>query len=264
MNSLLFTYQLMYHVLKSKSRKGHSVHSPYMYELCRNVLSSKDVPVGAERAMEIKNGLLKNTSLVKRLDLGAGHIKRKKAQDVASLARASSASAVQMLLLARMSAHLRPSVILELGTCLGLGAISMAGSAPESSLHTIEACPETACLAKENIKRANLSNIHLHMGSFDEILSETLKVTGQIDMAYIDGNHRGGATLRYFKQLLPYSAGTTVMVFDDIRWSRGMLRAWHEIRGHPKVRVSMDLFTMGVVFFRRGLSRQHYRFRPRF
>ena len=50
----------------------------------------------------------------------------------------------------------------------------------------------------------------------------------------------------------------SVFVFDDINWSEGMKRAWNEIKNHPKVTVTIDLFMMGLVFFDPDLSKQDF------
>jgi predicted O-methyltransferase YrrM len=264
MKPLLLTYELIEHLIKTKSRKGHGVHSPFMYDLCRNVLMGKGIPEGAKRALELRGQLKTDRRPVQRLDLGAGNRRGAKVDKLAHLARTSSASPGQIRFLGRMAAHFRPTTILEMGTCLGLGAISMAGSSPGSHVHTIEGCPETAQIAGENFKKAGQGNIKQHVGRFDDLLPGLLNELKTVGLAYIDGNHKGAAALRYFGLLLPYSTDNTVLVFDDIRWSKDMLQAWKRIKNHAKVRACMDLFTMGVVFFRSGLAHQHYRFWPRF
>jgi hypothetical protein len=37
------------------------------------------------------------------------------------------------------------------------------------------------------------------------------------------------------------------VVFDDIRWSEGMLRAWQNLTVHPRVRLAIDMFQVGLV-----------------
>jgi hypothetical protein len=37
-------------------------------------------------------------------------------------------------------------------------------------------------------------------------------------------------------------------------WSKGMTEAWNEIKKHPPVRVTVDLFLIGLVFFRKETS----------
>ncbi len=69
-------------------------------------------------------------------------------------------------------------------------------------------------------------------------------------MVYIDGNHRYGPTISYFNQLLAVVHNDTILVLDDIHWSAEMEKAWNEIKKHPAVRCTIDIFFMGFVLFR--------------
>ena len=51
----------------------------------------------------------------------------------------------------------------------------------------------------------------------------------KLDFIFIDGNHREEATINYFKQLLPLIHNDSLMVFDDVHWSKGMENAWHSM-----------------------------------
>jgi predicted O-methyltransferase YrrM len=81
------------------------------------------------------------------------------------------------------------------------------------------------------------------------------------DLIYFDGNHTREATLNYFRQLLSTAHNDTVFVFDDIHWSGGMEAAWEEIKAHPKVQISIDTFYLGLIFFRKEQSKQHFKIR---
>ena len=69
---------------------------------------------------------------------------------------------------------------------------------------------------------------------------------------------RKKATLNYFKKLLPTAHNDSVFIFDDIHWSEGMQDAWEEIKKHPKVRVTIDTFQWGLVFFRQEQVKQDF------
>jgi predicted O-methyltransferase YrrM len=79
-----------------------------------------------------------------------------------------------------------------------------------------------------------------------------------VDLAYIDGNHRKKPTLDYFYSILPYLENHSVIAIGDIHWSAGMEDAWSTIKSHPSVYVTVDLFYLGLVFFRKELSREHF------
>ncbi|HET7360770.1 MAG TPA: class I SAM-dependent methyltransferase, partial [Salinimicrobium sp.] len=78
------------------------------------------------------------------------------------------------------------------------------------------------------------------------------------DLIFFDGNHKREATLSYFEKLLPLAHNDSVFIFDDIHWSEGMEEAWKEICAHPKVKVSIDTFQWGLVFFRKEQKKQHF------
>jgi hypothetical protein len=46
------------------------------------------------------------------------------------------------------------------------------------------------------------------------------------------------------------SAPGTIVVVDDIHWSKEMEEAWREIREQEPVRLSIDLFFMGIIFMK--------------
>ena len=57
-------------------------------------------------------------------------------------------------LLSNMAAEFGKPLIIELGTSLGISTMYMAASCKETPLVTIEGCPATAAIAKENFIEA--------------------------------------------------------------------------------------------------------------
>ena len=41
----------------------------------------------------------------------------------------------------------------------------------------------------------------------------------------------------------------SILIISDIYWNKGMQRAWHEIKSNPKVKLTLDFYECGVVFF---------------
>ncbi|MBK9512170.1 MAG: hypothetical protein IPO05_00750 [Flavobacteriales bacterium] len=75
---------------------------------------------------------------------------------------------------------------------------------------------------------------------------------------FLDGHHAKEPTLEYFDLCLQRSHNDTVLVLDDIHWSRGMEEAWIAIKGHPRVTVTIDLYSMGLVFLRTEQAKEHF------
>ena len=80
----------------------------------------------------------------------------------------------------------------------------------------------------------------------------------RLDLVFFDANHRYEPTLAYFETCLPKTHNDSLFIFDDIHWSNDMERAWAAIKDHPATRVTVDLFGVGLVFFRHEQPKQHF------
>jgi predicted O-methyltransferase YrrM len=242
-----------------RAKTRHGVHSPFVYELIDKVIYDRiDRPAYA-RVKAYRSELEKDTSLVQITDLGAGSlIDPHKSRTVAQLARGSAKQPRYGELLHRLVAHFRPANMVELGTSLGVSALYQATGNENGRLITIEGCPNTAAKAAEYLQNAGTGNIIQHTGPFDDVLPDILSAIGRLDWAFVDGNHRSEPTLRYFEWFLEHAHPGTILVFDDIYWTPDMTQAWENIKAHPKVSVTIDLFQIGIVSFRSGQAKEHF------
>ena len=81
------------------------------------------------------------------------------------------------------------------------------------------------------------------------------------DLIFIDGHHDKLATIAYFEALLPNIHNDSLIIFDDIYWSKGMTEAWEYIYNHDQVTVSIDTYYFGLVWFRKEQPKQHFTIR---
>lgn len=144
--------------------------------------------------------------------------------------------------------------VLELGTCLGINCLYLAKST-RGNLFSFEGSP--SLLEKANGIKI-FSHINFIAGNITQTLPEHLKNNEKVDFALIDATHTYEATLSYFKILLPYLKEESIIVIADIHWSKGMEKAWNEIREDLSVSLSLDFYECGVLFFKKGLSKSHY------
>ena len=61
--------------------------------------------------------------------------------------------------------------------------------------------------------------------------------------------------------LIPYTSGKTIVVIDDIHYSREMQEAWEQIKQREEVTTTMDLYDCGLVFFDPHYLKRHYKLR---
>jgi predicted O-methyltransferase YrrM len=227
------------------------MHSPFVFDFIRNVLNNESSYHPPADIKKLRKELEKDDTALAIIDLGAGsRTGAVKERTVSQLAKNAVKPKKYGELMYRLVAHYKPFNIVELGTSLGITTAYMATSATEANIYTIEGAPPVAALASWNFQKLGLNNIHTETGNFDDLLPLVLQKLSAVDVAYVDGNHRYEPTVRYFHQFLQKVQNNSILVFDDIHWSGEMEKAWEEIRNHPQVRCSIDLFFMGFVFFR--------------
>ncbi len=96
-------------------------------------------------------------------------------------------------------------------------------------------------------------------GNFDDLLPGILQNNSNIDLAFIDGNHRKQPTINYFNLLVDKVSSSSILIFDDIHWSKEMEEAWQEIKNDSRVMLTVDLFFIGIVFFKNDFkTKQHF------
>lgn len=242
---------------------GHGTHSPFVFAFIKNVLIDKTEYPGYRLVEDLRQKLLHNDRELEVLDLGAGsaHSNNSK-RKISSIARNAAKPAKFSQLLFRLAQHYKPQQVLELGTSLGISTAYLALARPETKVISIEGSPAIAQEAKKNIDSLSIPNVEILTGSFDEILPAVLKHLSGPSLVFIDGNHSRQPTLNYFHTLLPTLEEGSILIFDDIHWSEEMEEAWSEIRQHPSVMMTIDLFFIGIVFFRKEFQiRQHFTIR---
>ena len=246
------------HIVAANTR--HGTHSPFVYKLLDEVVYDDRHFYAYDAIATRRNELLVDHSLIEVLDLGAGSsINPNKTRKISDIANNSLKNDKISQLLFRLVNHFQPETIIELGTSLGISGSYLASANKAVTLHTFEGCPQTAAIAAKTFKSLEFENVRQHLGDFGETLRPVVDKLNKVDFAFLDGNHRYTPTIDYFKCILEKSHADSVMVFDDIYWSKGMIKAWEEIKRHEKVTCTIDMFHIGIVFFREGQVKEHFR-----
>ena len=253
----------LHYYFSAYNSKGHGMHSPFVFGFILHVLNNKSGYAPPQEIETLRKQLLHDTRVLEIEDLGAGsRVASTKQRSVQQLAKSALKPPKYAQLLFRLVKHYQPQTILELGTSLGITTSYLSAANPQATITTIEGSKAVADVAKENFTKLGLQNIQLLQGNFDVQLPSVIPQLSFIDLAYIDGNHRYEPTMRYFNHLLPITHNDSILVFDDIHWSKEMEQAWKEIKQHPSVQCTVDIFFLGFVFFRSEFKvKQHFTIR---
>ncbi len=250
-SALTLLQKYLHYYTKASNGKGHGVHSPFVYSFIREVLVKSSTNLKQTLIEEKRNFLLKSNEQVVVLDLGAGSRQNNlPARKVKDIAKSALKPKKYSDLLYKIVHYFKPKSIVEMGTSLGITTCYLAAAAKDASIVTMEGAPAIASLAKASFTDLGFTNIKVIEGNFDEQLPKYLQSITSVGLVYIDGNHKYEPTIHYFNMLLEKVNVDSILIFDDIHWSKEMEQAWEEIKQHPSVRATIDLFFIGLVFFR--------------
>jgi predicted O-methyltransferase YrrM len=242
-----------------RSTRLHGIHSPFVFELQNQVILHKGQYHVFPLIEDLRANLLDDKREITIKDFGAGSkANPNKQRKISDIAKNSAKPAKYGQLLFRLVNRFAPETIFDLGTSLGITTAYLASARRSATVYTFEGCPETAKIARENFSSLKLGNIKLVEGNLDETLTETLKKVEKLDLVFFDGNHRYEPTMRYFRQCLAKAHEDSVFILDDIYWSAEMEKAWKEIVAMPEVTVALDLFQIGIVFFRKSQVKEYF------
>lgn len=263
------------HYLTAWNTGGEGVHSPYLFEWVRMVMSDKNAYYVWREIETVREELLRDSSVVKFVDYGSGKrlsgneaIGERRVGDIAkgSLARKKYAQMLYRLInwmgrdLGFQSSG-KGLTIVELGTSLGVTTAYLAAVDSRNKVVTCEGCAAVAEIAKANWDKLGVKNVECHIG---ELTAESLqliveRMEEQIDVAFIDANHTYASTREYFNVLAGRVHEKSVIVVDDIHHSEEMEEAWKAICADDRVTTTMDLYQMGLVFFDEHYWKRNYR-----
>lgn len=249
-------YQLIF-------RKPYGIHSPFLYELAQNSFFSKIDSKRFQHLEAKRRELLRNNTVLQVTDFGQGsktiaseYRLPTYSRPVKDIARVSLQSPSYCRLMWRLIDHFKPKTLLELGTSLGITTAYMADAAPDGQILSLEGCPQTANIAQTVLSQLGFSHASVITGSFQDTLHVALQDLTKVDFVYIDGDHSYKGVMDNFEKILPYLHQQSILILDDIRWSKEMYQAWLKITQSIQATMCLDLYRMGIVLFNSGLSKQ--------
>ena len=249
----LLNKSIQYLSYLAKSKTAHGLHSPFVYKFVTELLETENEDYYLFKELhEVRKQLLKNSTLIEITDFGAGSkIFKDNKRRICDIAKHGISEKKFSELYFKMVNFCNTAYVVELGTSIGLNTLYLAKANSKSKIYTIEGCPALFEFSSQLFKKHNAENITSLKGNFDVVLPELLNNLPRLDFLYIDGNHQYEATKKYFEMAMTKNHEHSVFIFDDINWTEGMQKAWEEIKNHPEVTLSLDLFNVGIIFFRK-------------
>lgn len=234
-----------YYWLKKEDR--YSQQSPSIFAIYSDLIKYLKINKNGDFAIETyRNNLLKNKSKIEVLDLGAGSKKVPKLVRKISDITKYSTSDIKFAQLYQFFCNSTPAInVIELGTCVGISTRYLS-IATKGTLYTFEGSSEIQCVAMSDPLPDRTEFL---LGQIEKTLPRLLTQIKSVDFALIDANHTFEGTIFAFRNLAEKSHSKTIIAIGDIHWSAEMEKAWNEIKSSPEVKLTLDFFECGLVFF---------------
>ncbi len=237
----------------------HAAHSPFLFDFLEKVYKEDNSKNELSSLYLIKKKLFLNNDKIDVYDFGTG----KKSSDfysstISKQAKRSLKNESELKTLYKITKWVKPKNILELGTSFGISSLAMLMAYPECKIISMEGCPNTAKIAQKNLDESNIENINIVVGNINQTLSEVLSYSKPIDLVFMDANHTYDDTLKYFFQIKSLLNKNSLIIFDDIHWSKGIYMAWKNIINDTEISLSVETWNFGFAFFNPDLSKQHF------
>ncbi|MBL3657590.1 O-methyltransferase [Fulvivirga sediminis] len=240
-----------------KAENKHSLHPPFVFALYTSVFQNQSQPYCFKEIKKAKRKFQKSQQEVQITDLGAGSsVANSATRKVSQIASSGITRAKYSQLLYKLCRFINAQHVVELGTSIGINTLYLSYACENGSITTYEGAPELAKIAEKLFEEHQIKNVRTVIGNIDETLKSNLPKS--VDLAFFDANHKATPTLTYFHTLLAHAHEDSCFIFDDIHWSAEMERAWEEIKNHPSVSLSIDIFQFGIILFKKGIKKQHY------
>ncbi|MBO7571546.1 MAG: class I SAM-dependent methyltransferase [Bacteroidales bacterium] len=195
---------------------------------------------------EYRLNMLADDTMLNVRDFGTGNSGQRKVKDIA---RRSSTDVRYGGVMQKIIDAFKVESILELGTSVGIGTMFLARTNAKAEVTTVEGCPETSKFAKSEFAKRKIANVNFINDDFDHLFASNALKDQHFDLAFIDGNHTSEATIRYFDNIIKrYNNKKSIIIVDDINWSRDMYDAWKEISSRMPDSLRVNLFRMGIIF----------------
>lgn len=207
-------------VYKMKHRRGHGIHSPFLFSLITKVIEEKD-PYYAYADIDsfLETYPIRNRRSTK-LDR----------------------------LLFRLVNYLSAKNILEIGAKSGIGVLYL--SAPSTDIHYKSSCCKIDPMIQTHISDNWQRNVSFSTALFPIHEKQDCIV---IDMKGLETD--GEEIYRYISDMIYEQS---FVILKNIRTNKEARSLWKKLKDDNRTTVSLDLFSTGIAFFNPKLFRRNY------
>jgi hypothetical protein len=236
---------------KARHRRGHGIHSPFLFYLITEVIENKEKLPQFKSLKPLKKKVLdlidisadsSVKSIYEQFDIR--YTKPKKLYKKVEL----SVKYVQIIF--QLILEFKPSSIIHYGPTLGVDLAILAAANIDSRVYQVNNDPFCELISKRLLNDSAIGNIQfVPENSVPEIIPEFVLLN-----CFSDPDLSQSIIQNYINQ----HSDDGVLIIRGIHESKEMEAIWKEAIASQSIRVSLDLFAIGIILFRKGLQKENF------
>ena len=245
------TKSRLIYLTRARHRGGHGIHSPFLFRLITTVIEDKreltDYLVLKElKKMALK--LLSNSSdpliqeLFKKFNLPVSKPRK--------LYRKVEMPIKYAKVVFRLIRELKPAVVINYGDTLGINLSVAAMAQNPACVYQVTNKPEYRLLCERLLKKSDTSNIQWINTEADSPVTTEFVIINYPDQPEL--------TESIIRKSLSNHGDNDLLIVRGIHDSAKTEAIWLELIANDSVRISLDLFEVGIALFCRKLQKENF------
>ena len=134
---IIHAFKFINYRLFSTHKKGHGIHSPFTFQLIRQVFNKKEINSELAMVIQAHKQLIQSRESVKQFEIGASSMYSPE-KNIGKIIKHSSVNKKYGVLLFNLVKYFNAKNILELGSSVGISASYIAQGAKNANFISIE------------------------------------------------------------------------------------------------------------------------------
>ncbi len=225
---------------KLRHRKGHGVHSPFVYNLITKVIEERS-PYYVFR--EIEN--IRKEIIEKKDEYSRITVRDTQNQKYGAL-------------LFRLINFFQCKNVLQIGTSTGIMSLYLSSARSDCECVAVEDNDDIGNFASGIIRKLGLKNFRIEIGHLQDKTEELFNEYSSFDLFFINIPEHASCP-EVINKCLKRAKKEAIFVIEGINGSQKMRNTWKNLVLNPEITVSIDLYRFGIVFLRENIHKQHYK-----
>ncbi len=233
-------------------RKGHGIHSPFVFNLVINVIEEKKIHDVFENIENCRKDLLNSKETIDFIGQ-SGLIKTKTIGEITAKETQSNKYGA---LLFRLVNFFRPESVLQIGGSSGIMSLYLAASSDKHQCYILEDRNVLVPLIREQHQKIHAEHTEIIPGEYIDNLKNLLKIqNNHFDLIFLNTARNPDLT----QKILEMRINTRILIIDGIRKNKRTKQLWEAVTSDPHARITIDLYYLGIAIFENKFYKKNYK-----